>query len=675
MEEQFLLFNVLSMRWLIFASLLFAGVFNNVFPQEIDAGIIEDLTEEENKEFDLEAMAEELEEVLSRKIDINKADRELLLKIPQLSEVEIDALLSHRRHYGRFYTLYELKNVDGLSLQKALQIEKYLKVAEDEKIALREELKNVENQVYLRYDRALKKKDGYSDSLAGKGYKGDANYMYFKYQFACSDKIHAGLTAEVDAGERLWGDGRMFDFSSAHVEVSNLGILDNWILGDFKVNFGQGLVIGSSSIIGKSNSVLNTRFRNSGVRRYTSVGESGFFRGTGGAVSVGRFTLTSFLSCKRIDANLSKTGGVTSFKTDGLHRTESELKKKERVKESVFGANLRYKSDCFTAGISGIKYKYGAKLEPADELYTYYKLRNTDGSWNVGADYSVRLYHVSLFGEVATGGSGGIAVLNGFAVVPSSLLGVLLLHRYYASDYQNLYANGFSENSRPENESGLYIGAELKPARRFTVASYLDVYRFNWAKYQLDKPSAGYDFLSQVNYALKKVSIYAKFKYKEKEKNDTTSVSQNRHHTARFGGKFKFSETLSSQLIVDGNAHAFGGNPRTYGWTVAADLGAVMFRKRLHLDLRYAYFEAEDYNNRVYLYEKDLLYVFSIPSCYGKGHRVCVNLRWQPNPEWSFYAKFGATIYTDGRETIGSGLEKIGGNVTSMARCLVRIKI
>lgn len=662
------------MRRTIVVSLLFVSLFGYAYPEVIDTGIIEDLSEED-KGFDLETMAEELDEILSKKIDINEADRESLLKIPQLSEYEIDALLLHRRRYGRFYTLYELKNVEGLTLQKILRIEKYLKVSDGKKITLKEELKNVENQVYLRYDRVLKKKDGYADTLAAKGYKGDANYMYFKYQFACSDKIHAGFAAEVDAGERLWGDGRMFDFLSAHVEVANLGFLDNWILGDFKVNFGQGLVIGSSSIIGKSNSVLNTRFRNPGVRRYTSVGESGFFRGTGGAFSLGNFTLTSFVSNNRIDANLSEDGGVTSFKTDGLHRTERELEKKKNLEESVFGANFKYKSDYFTIGFSGIKYKYGAELKPADKLYTYYKLRNTDESWNVGADYSFRFYHASLFGEVATGGSGGFAVLNGFSVVPSSLLGVLLLHRYYTANYQNLYANGFSENSRPENETGFYIGAEFKPMRRVSVVSYIDVYRFNWAKYQLDKPSVGYDFLSQINYALKNATVYVKFKYKEKEKNDTTSVSMNRRHTMRLGSKFKMSENLSGQLIFDGNANAFGDEARTYGWTVATDFSASFFRKRLHLDFRYAYFRAVDYDNRVYLYEKDLLYVFSIPSCYGIGHRICANLRWQPCSSLSFYAKYGASIYADGRETIGSGLEKIDGNVTSMVRFLVRIKI
>ncbi len=51
----------------------------------------------------------------------------------------------------------------------------------------------------------------------------------------------------------------------------------------------------------------------------------------------------------------------------------------------------------------------------------------------------------------------------------------------------------------------------------------------------------------------------------------------------------------------------------------------------LQLDLSAAWFNTDDYNSRLTIYEKSVLYAFSMPSFYYKGMRVAVNARYELN--------------------------------------------
>ncbi len=314
-------------------------------------------------------------------------------------------------------------------------------------------------------------------------------------------------------------------------------------------------------------------------------------------------------------------------------------------------------------------------MKPAEQPYNLYKIQKTDNYWNAGIDYTFRTYGMSFSGEFARGKNGGMALLNGVNFYPASRLGISLLYRYYTPDYQAHYANGFSENSHIENERGLYMGAEFKPIKRFKISLYADAYTFPWVKYNLNKPSSGADCLAQLFfYPAQTSTMYFRYKYKTKEKNNTAtqSVIFYETHAVRYGVQHNFSKRLASHTILDGNNYSDESSKSSYGWLLAQDLSYDFIEKALNLSFRYAYFHAPAYENRLYIYEKDILHVFSIPAYYGTGHRICFNLRFQPVSNLTCYFKYGAYIYTDGRKTTGNGLEEIEGNVSSNVKCLVR---
>jgi hypothetical protein len=93
--------------------------------------------------------------------------------------------------------------------------------------------------------------------------------------------------------------------------------------------------------------------------------------------------------------------------------------------------------------------------------------------------------------------------------------------------------------------------------------------------------------------------------------------------------------------------------------------------KPYSMNLRLQYFETDDYNSRIYAYENDVLYYFSIPAFFNKGFRYYVNLNINLNSKVSFWLKWAQTIYSN-VESIGSGLDEIPGSKRSEIRIMTR---
>ena len=94
----------------------------------------------------------------------------------------------------------------------------------------------------------------------------------------------------------------------------------------------------------------------------------------------------------------------------------------------------------------------------------------------------------------------------------------------------------------------------------------------------------------------------------------------------------------------------------------------------INLSARFAWFFTESYNSRIYAYEDDLLYTFSVPAFSGKGFRGYLNLKYSLGEKMDFWFKVGHTLYKD-RETISSGYNEISGKNKTEVKFQFRLKI
>ena len=118
-------------------------------------------------------------------------------------------------------------------------------------------------------------------------------------------------------------------------------------------------------------------------------------------------------------------------------------------------------------------------LNPTERLYNRYYPRGRY-FYNVGVNYKWYKGKFVFSGETAVDKQGKIATLNQLTYSPVVNTSLIVINRYYDKKYQSLYANGFGENSRLQNETGLFIGLETSLLSKIKLLCYGDLFYFPW---------------------------------------------------------------------------------------------------------------------------------------------------------------------------------------------------
>lgn len=639
--------------------------------------------EEQVNSVTIDNMYEELLYLENNPINLNEASKDQLERFPLLSAEEITSLIQFLEINRPLMTVYELRNVPYLNFKTIQLIIPFFYVGNaDEKRIETPDIKQINNsikyarhEVQLRLDKTLTPRAGYgefTDSILerypNREYQGENFYTSLRYSLKYKDKVQVGFTAEKDSGEPFFKHSypKGYDHYGVHLIISDLGKLNTLAIGDYRLSFGQGLILNNDFSGSKSWGIDNIAKRTIVPKRHFSTAESNFFRGGAAVFDLGKFSLTTFYSNNSIDANLSDAGHITSFKVDGLHRTKLEIEKKNNSREQVTGGNINLRKNRFQAGISGVYHNYNRMYNPVEYEYNKHYLRGYE-NFNASIDYSYQLPGFIFAGETAMSQDGAVATLNSLQYRPNTEVSFTLLHRYYPTTYNALHAQSFSEGSRIQNENGLFIGAVFKPFRRFIVNTYLDLVKFPWWKYGVDGPSKATDFYFIGTYTLSPQSyLEARYKFKMKEKNLDHPGQENKSVLPYTTNKIRLrynhvnDKGWNLRTTVDFSQYMAKYQPSEKGIMISQNI-AYRGKSPLKGDAYLAWFNTDTYNSRLYSYERNLLSTFYMPFFYGKGVRLALSAKYEITSSLTISAKAGYTNYFN-RDVIGSGTELINGN-------------
>ncbi|HRZ96732.1 MAG TPA: helix-hairpin-helix domain-containing protein [Paludibacter sp.] len=648
--------------------------------EQLIADIFEQFAAESDESIDYETFYEELLAASQHPLNLNNTTKEELEHLPFLSDVQIENILFYLYRYGPMQTIFELQLIDGIDMTDIRRMLPFVVLGKAEvqqpKIYWRDVFKYGKSDIMMRISRGAETKEGYypaendpeeEENVNSGKYIGSQFYNSTKYHFRFKDRILFGLTAEKDAGEQFMGSrNKGYDFYSAYAQLNNIGKMKRIVLGDYRANFGLGLVLHPDFGMGKSSYVLNVMPRNSGLKKFSSTDEYNFFRGVGATLKTGKMDLTAFYSLKNIDGD-TLNGNFTSIYKTGLHRTSNEFDKKHTIRQQVIGGNATLTLLNLQVGLTAVHTRFDHTLMPEKLVYNYFYFSGNQQT-TAGMNYRYRWHKMNLFGETAIADNLALATINGFSVSPLSTVSLVVLHRYFSPGFDTFYANTFSESTRVNNETGMYIGAEIRPFRKWKVAVYSDSYRFPWTKFTINAPSNGMDYLLQTDFAPhRNLNMFWRFKYEQKMNNasDTEAIMPVINPVSKTSLRYQLVYSygnFSTKTMVESNLVKTGHSTPGYGVTALQDLSYKFKKIPLRVDFRYQFFDAVDYENRFYTYEKDILYAFSIPMYYGSGSRYYVNLKYELTQQISIWFKIAQTAYTDERETIGTGNEELMGN-------------
>lgn len=638
---------------------------------------LEQLSIEDETERNWEDELQELSQRLEEPVNINTATKHQLEQFPFLSDLQIENLLAYVYIHGQMQTFYELQLVgemDKRTIELLLPFI-YVKPVEEKKKypSLKTILKYGKQEALVRLDIPFYSRRGYE-----KNYLGPSPYHSLRYGFHYGDYLYAGVTAEKDAGEPMFAlhNSKGYDYYSPYFLIKNVGRLRALALGNYRLSFGQGLVLSTDFRLGKTFSLSTAEYRNGGIRKHSSTDEYNYFRGAAATVSLlPSLELSAFYSHRSMDG-VVEGAEITSIYKTGLHRTQKEADKTNAFTSQLMGGNLTYEKNSLKVGVTGIYYFFNHPYEPDLKKYAKYNLHGNN-FYNLGIDYKYRLGRLSWIGEAAMGKQ-GYALLNQLRYNLSADYKLLLVHRYYSHNYWSMFARSFGESSAPQNENGWYLAAEATPIAHWKFFASLDLFSFPWWKYRISKPSQGVDAMFQAIYSsVRNLSMYINYRYKQKER-DVTGTSGAvilpvYHHRTRYRLTYT-PATWKLQTTLDYNHFHSQGKPSGQGYQCTQSCGYSFPSFPLSISLQGSYFHTDDYDSRVYASERGLLYTFYTPSFYGKGFRYSTYLRYDLNKAFMFLVKLGQTIYQD-RYEIGSGNDLIKGNKKTDMQMQLRIKL
>lgn len=656
---------------------------------------------EESSDIDYTTIFEQLNYYYDRPLNLNKASTNELKELSLFSDIQINNLLSHIENNGKLMTLEELQTIQGFDLATIRMITPFVKVSADvdsPQLSLNELLKNGENQYFVRIERVLEEKKGFSPTTdsalfasPNSRYKGDRNRYFTRYKYNYGNHISFGFTAEKDAGEEFFtgSQSKGFDYYSAHFFLRNQGKIKQLAIGDYQVQFGQGLTFWSGLAFGKSADIMLVKRSAVGLKPYTSADENLFMRGAGITLAFDEIEITSFYSRNSVDANINSADStlldddvsvITSFQQTGFHRTKSEIEDKDAIIKQTMGGHLAYKTRKLNIGFTGVYNEIDANFNP--NLITYNQFRNNDSKQtNLGIDYNWLYKNFNFFGELAKSTNGGTALVTGALINLANNFSMSVLYRDYARDFHPIASVGIGENSTNENEKGLYFGIVASPSSKFTLAAYYDQFTFPWLKYQVNAPSNGYQYLTQLTYKpSKKMEMY--FRVRERNKFENTDIDledgidyivPRKQTNYRYNISYSVSPSFKLKNRVEVINVNHEGSPFETGYLIYQDVVYQGLNSPLQFSLRYGIFQTDSYESRIYAYENDVLYAFSIPAYYNRGTRTYLTVRYKVRKGIDVWLRYGLTYY-ENMDVISSGLEEIQGNTKSDVKFQVRFK-
>ena len=625
---------------------------------------LENILQEPTGEVDNSNLYEIVEQLIRNPLDLNKSDTDDLMQIPQVDLEIAELIVNHRKKYGVFFSVEELHSIQGLNKDLANQIKSFVYVEEEPSIAQQDNTEMGSMSKLLSDTKLIFRSRVTNDLQTRNGFitnrfEGTKQKFYNRLQFQYDSKVQMGLLAEKDAGELA-----INEFTSYHLAIRNVGLLYRGILGDYIVEFGQGLALWSPyGFLKGADAIFPLKKKDHVIRPYTSATETLFLRGAAAAVQINNFIISGFFSKNKFDANIdSVTGDILSTPEAGLHRTESEIKNKNTAEERLVGARIDYQIPrLLRTGLLHYQANFSNNFAPSN----IFDLEGNKFNYT-SFYYDLIVNNFNLFGEIVYNGT-SVASINSLQFFVGRDFTFTTSVRSYPRNYISFRGYAFGERAGvPTNEFGIYTGIKWRTSIGL-LNLYYDQFRFPFTTFLNPQPSDGDEMLVDfTSKPLNNLETRIRYKYENKDVNgvinNTKQLVKRYRQLIRFEliyyatrklrlrGRFEYDDYRIAQLGEQENGYLFFQDLR------------FSPTQNINIYARIIFFRTDSFNSAIYEYENDLTGVLTNLALFGEGIRWYFIARYRPLYFLTISAKYSET-YKPKEKTMSSGLNEIKGNL------------
>lgn len=623
--------------------------------------ILEDILQEPVGDIDESDLYDKLEQILLNPININTATLDDLLQIPLIEISDAQLIIEHRKKFGIFFSLSELNAVENLDRELIKKITPFLYI-EKKPIDVTEPPGKIEtiaskSNVLLRsrYITALQQNDGFLRNR----FEGTKPKIYNRLLVRYNNQFQAGYLTDKDPGESA-----INEFSSFHIAANDIGFINRAVILDYLLEFGQGLTFWSPYAFSKgADAIVPVRRNDRILRPYTSSTENNFFRGVASAFNIGDFILTGFYSYNYFDANIdSVTNKITSTPIDGLHRTPTEIRKKNAASERLFGGRLDYRpGNLLHIGLIHYQSKTSNEFQPSN----VYDISGDQFNYTA-ACYRIIFNNFNFSGEFSYNGI-SVASINIAEILVSNNFSFITSLRNYPRNFYSLHGYAFGErNGATNNEVGIYTGFRWRTPIGL-LNFYYDQFKFPYATFFNPNPTQGDEYLVDfLTRPIRKFELRARYKYENKELTQVLDNSKNVVKRLRQIFRGELIYTITNQVRLRGR---FEYNTFRISETSQNENGYLVFQdvrysptNNFNLYARIIFFRTDSFASAIYEYENNLTGVLTNVPLFNEGIRWYLLMRYRPLKFITLSAKYSET-YKPAEKSLGSGDNRIPGNL------------
>ncbi len=567
-------------------------------------------------------------------IDLHNCDSTQLLQLNYFSPKQIQVLLSYRNRVKTIQSVYEIAQLYAWDKKNAMYLSLFITL--EKKLATKEPTKfyTIKSKSIFR----TRWKSNMDTSLGGI----PASFL-IRHEAEFNTQLSWNVLFEQDANEPFYFPNKTygFDFYSANLTYTpQKGFLKKLVLGDYRIQFGEGLQIWGGAMFGGN--ILSTTQRRGAfeVKPYKSTMETGYLRGMAGVLNMKNSDLLFLASSRYVDANSSEDSILyfTNLYLSGLHRTEKELQSKNAIREDAIGIGWNYQASKFRIGLLCTYYHWNAIWKNKEELYTLYKFEG-----NNLLNASVFFTSVGKLGlysaEIAYSYPKGFAFTHFWTKELSSTWKLSLHQQYFDAHYFSPHGqatrsagNGVGEfvtnlNLQTELYKNLYLLGGLRYMQFDYMTFTIPEKHHKWSAFlRLNYyPSSQFEAMFQTEFNnLPYRKTLDGIKYREYRNTLSNSL--------RMQYQFAKSWKLRSAIYVN-------AQEKEQEWKNGIGLQeSIQFQSEklgLSWSLSYQYFSVNDYDLRAYAYEKSVSGMFENSAMYGEGHSLNSYFRYQKARKWS----------------------------------------
>jgi len=534
-----------------------------------------------------EGLVDEYLDMLRDPVDINQLDLFDLQSFQNVSPVDSRNILAARDRLGKFENQRQLRRSDGLRYWSFRNLRDFVVYSEEEK----GEGDKIHGNYQMRYYDTPYFADETETELNTPGAPSTsvgAPHMTHKLNLNLTGGFRAGVMTHRNMGEESWNDTKKAYYG---VKDKDLGPfhLKNLYFGNYRVAFGQGLVMDNTDFYQSRRTGFGWNKRPIGVRGDLSRSREAALTGIGMEGRIGRVHTTLFTSWEKKDGIINPDGTINSYVTMNPRPTDDELDtinalglngeiRRDAFEENIIGGNVKVMlNEASYLGFTAYEARHDRAfhadpnvlidrddlLEARDsEVWAGYTSIETDEATGeviehkfrrvYGTEFQTVFDNVSFQGEYAVlqdpttdwfrGKVKDAMVLNGFAQWEN--LHLLAIYRNQDVGFDNPYNRAFENDNR--NEQTL-------------LDSY---YRLNnpyysWLSSNTAQPKPGEGIFLQTRYRISRNLIINGLEFdqwkRQADGTDMTRYTIKMEYQPKFNLRFRMRHRFSSRSETNPN--------------------------------------------------------------------------------------------------------------------------